>query len=132
MIWLEETEIPTTWQEVSTFYRAWLKSVSCSEFDRAERGPICYAQVPQGKEEVPGPGLDFAPLIFQSLFYIHTRKGFIAKSFFNIYFQTPSTILRAPSNNLYIYRDETILSSTFLERDRAAFQVKWTGWSNVV
>lgn len=74
MIWAEkEPEIPATWQEVSTFYRAWLKSVSCSEIDHAER-PICY--ITQEKEEVFGPGLDFAPLIFQSLFYIQTRKGF--------------------------------------------------------
>lgn len=76
MFWGEkEPEKITTWQEVSTFYRAWLKSISCSEFDQAERGPICYAKVIQEKEEIPGPGLDFAPLIFQSLFYIHTRKG---------------------------------------------------------
>lgn len=76
MIWTDDNaEVPTTWQEVSTFYKAWLKNVSCSEFDHPER-PICYAKVTQGNEEVPGPGLDFAPLIFQSLFYIETRKGF--------------------------------------------------------
>lgn len=75
MFWAEkEPEKPTTWQEVSTFYRAWLKSISCSEFDHAARGPICYAKVTKEKE-APGPGLDFEPLIFQSIFYIHTRKG---------------------------------------------------------
>lgn len=86
MIWAEkDTEKANTWQEVSTFYRAWLKSVSCSEFDRAERGPICYAKVAQGKEEVPGPGLDFAPLIFQSLYYIHTRKGSASEKLFDTF-----------------------------------------------
>jgi hypothetical protein len=83
MIWEEkEAEIQTTWQEVSTFYKAWLKSVSCSEFDRAERGPICYATITQGNEK-PGPGLDFVPLTFQSLYYIHTRKGFTFKKSFD-------------------------------------------------
>ncbi|XP_070164427.1 filamin-like isoform X6 [Polyergus mexicanus] len=76
MFWAEEeAEKPATWQDVSTFYRAWLKSISCSEFDYAERGPICYAKDTQEKGEIPGPGLDFAPLIFQSLFYIRTRKA---------------------------------------------------------
>lgn len=77
MFWQEQSIeiVPATWQEVSTFYRAWLKCVSCSEFDRAERGPICYAVSAQDKAEVPAPGLDFAPLIFQSLYYIQTRKG---------------------------------------------------------
>lgn len=76
MFWAEEeTETVTTWQEVSTFYRAWLKSIFFSEFDYAERGPICYAKPTQEKQEIPGPGLDFAPLIFQSIFYIHTKKG---------------------------------------------------------
>ena len=66
-------EVPTTWQEISTYYRAWLKSVTHSEFDRLERGPICYAQPGESKET---PGLDFLPLIFQSIFYVQTRKGF--------------------------------------------------------
>lgn len=80
MFWAEEEgETATTWQEVSTFYRAWLKSIFCSEFDYAERGPICYAKDTQEKEEIPGPGLDFAPLIFQSVFYIHTKKGCVYK-----------------------------------------------------
>lgn len=83
MIWAEKVaEIPTTWQEVSTFYRAWLKSVFFSEFNRAERGPICYAKSVQEKKEIPGPGLDFAPLIFQSIFYVDTKKGFDFKRFF--------------------------------------------------
>lgn len=84
MIWAEKVEeIPTTWQEVSTFYRAWLKSVFFSEYNRAERGPICYAKSLQEKE-VLGPGLDFAPLIFQSIFYVDTKKGFAFKRSFHL------------------------------------------------
>ncbi|TGZ34411.1 Filamin-B [Temnothorax longispinosus] len=75
MIWGEElTEIPATWQEVSTFYRAWLKSVFVSEHNHAERGPVCYAKSAV-QQEVLGPGLDFAPLIFQSIFYVDTKKA---------------------------------------------------------
>lgn len=76
MVWEDEfDDIETTWEEVSTFYRAWLKNFSCSEFDRPEK-PICYGRVDVDEEEVPGPGLDFAPLIFQSLYYVSSRKGF--------------------------------------------------------
>lgn len=74
MVW-EEEEVETTWQEVSTFYKHGLKSISCSQYDYAERGPVCYAKTDPETEETP-PGLDFAPLIFQSLYYVQTRKGF--------------------------------------------------------
>jgi len=85
MFWGDrEPEIPATWQEVSTFYKAWLKSVFFSEFNCPARGPICYAKSVQEKKEVPGPGLDFAPLIFQSIFYVDTKKGFVFKNFLNL------------------------------------------------
>lgn len=77
MFWEEPEEVVTTWQEISTYYRAWLKSLTCSEYDRAER-PTCYAQisVKEDSEEAQGPGLDFLPLIFQSIFHIESKKGF--------------------------------------------------------
>lgn len=102
MIWAEKEA--ETWQEVSTFYKAWLKSVFFSEFNRAERGPICYAKSVQDKQEVPGPGLDFAPLIFQSIFYVDTKKGFAFKRSLN----SPSinskrqTIFETASNSSYL------------------------------
>lgn len=77
MVW-EEEEVETTWQEVSTFYRHGLKTVTCSPYDSAVRGPICYIRHNPENEETP-PGLDFAPLIFQSLYYVQTKKGFRAQ-----------------------------------------------------
>jgi len=105
MFWAEEEteETVTTWQEVSTFYRAWLKSISFSEFDYAERGPICYAKPTPKKEETPGPGLNFAPLIFQSIFYIRTKKGRAYKRSLNmtlIKFFNKRNSWKAISNNL--------------------------------
>lgn len=73
MVW-EEEEVQTTWQEVSTFYRYGLKSVTCSQYDFAERGPICHTWI-ERKNEEPPPGLDFFPIVFQSLFYVQTTKG---------------------------------------------------------
>lgn len=78
MVW-EEEEVETTWQEVSTFYRYGLKSVICSQYDYAERGPICYRSRIDPENEGTPPGLDFSPLIFQSLFYVQTKKGFDAQ-----------------------------------------------------
>ena len=90
----ESAEVQTTWEEISTYHRYWLKSVTCSEIDCAERGPICYASdrirrdtddeddENEQENEDPknfGPGLTFVPIIFQSLFYIHTRKGSILR-----------------------------------------------------
>lgn len=87
------------WAELSTFYKSLLKAVTYSDLDRPAAGPICYAntcrketQEKQGgdydeEEEVEEVedeeqlqqaqenGLDFVPLIFQSLFYIRTRTG---------------------------------------------------------
>lgn len=92
-------EVKTTWDELSTYQRFWLKSITCSIIDRPERGPICYAtdhilqhqhyvqdeqdQEAETDEEDPqsfGPGLKFIPLKFQSIFYIQTRKGSIRLS----------------------------------------------------
>jgi len=103
MFWGEkEAEIPATWQEVSTFYKAWLKSVFFSEFNRVAR-PICYAKTVQEKQEVPGPGLDFAPLIFQNIFYVDTKKGFDFKRSLNSSSinSKRQTIFETASNSAY-------------------------------
>lgn len=63
------------WQEVSTFYKYYLKGITYSERDRPAFGPVCYGQEKQNGKSVDG--LDFVPTHFQSLFYINTRKGFI-------------------------------------------------------
>lgn len=69
-------EVVTTWQELSTFHRNWLKTITYSEFDRAEK-PTCYTQISikADSKEAKGPGLDFLPLIFQSIFHVETKKG---------------------------------------------------------
>lgn len=74
MVW-EEEEVETTWQEVSTFYRYGLKTISCSSYDYPERGPVCYTWNYRGKAAAPA-GSDFSSLIFQSVFYVQTTKGF--------------------------------------------------------
>lgn len=77
MIWEDQIEeIETTWQEIAIYYREWLKNITCSEVDHRD-SPIFYGnkQIYNIDIEAPGPGLDFAPLIFQSLYYVNSRKG---------------------------------------------------------
>lgn len=83
MIWDDQIEeIETSWQEISTYYKEWLKDITCSEIDHKENS-ICYTLITSDvcknylteDDNKPGPGLNFFPLIFQSLYYIETRKG---------------------------------------------------------
>lgn len=63
-------------EAVATFYRDFYKSITYSTLDRPEKS-ICYldecASLVENEEITPG--LDFRPLIFQSLFYVRTREG---------------------------------------------------------
>lgn len=80
MIWDDDDEeINSTWEEISFYYREWLKNITCSEVDYADK-PVCYQNANPDStngevNEIPTPGLDFKPIIFQSLYYINSRKG---------------------------------------------------------
>lgn len=85
MIWADEEEEVATWEDISFYYKAWLKSVTCSEIDYPDRPSFYVNTNPAAngqEEEIPSPGLDFAPLIFQSLYYINSRKGGTCVEFF--------------------------------------------------
>jgi hypothetical protein len=72
--WNETGRQPeASWNDLSVIYRAFLKRVSVSEFDREER-PVCYACVPSNTS-VEKTILDFAPITFLSCFFIQTAKG---------------------------------------------------------
>ena len=83
---MSDSGLADVWQELSTFYKSLLKAVTYSEIDRPARGPIVYANdCPLNEEnysededeEELNEEIDFVPLIFQSLFYICTRTGWI-------------------------------------------------------
>ena len=64
--------------ELSTFYKRLFLGVTYSELDRPEKGPVCYlSECPLDEEQLAecSKGLDFTPLIFQSLFTVRTRTG---------------------------------------------------------
>lgn len=79
MIWEDQIEeIETTWEDISTYYRECLKDITHSEVDYQDK-PIFYVdiKIPDTDVEIPGVGLDFTPLNFQSLFYVNSRKGWV-------------------------------------------------------
>ncbi|CAD6204963.1 GSCOCG00003073001-RA-CDS [Cotesia congregata] len=76
---IKDVKINSTWEDISFYYREWLKNITCSEVDYADK-PVCYQNANPDStngevNEIPTPGLDFKPLIFQSLYYINSRKG---------------------------------------------------------
>ena len=81
----DSDEPEATWEEFSGFYRAFLKFVTVSEFNREER-PICYGlSVPSevcaeaGKAYSDQEELDFVPLTFLSCYYFNVYKGKFSK-----------------------------------------------------
>lgn len=77
----DSDEPEATWEEISGFYRSFLKFATVSEFDKEER-PICYgATVPsdfaaQFEEATSQEAqLDFVPLTFLTCYYFNTFKG---------------------------------------------------------
>ena len=69
-------EIVTNWDNLSTFCKFLLKSITYSDFDRPERGPICVYSDVLG---YPVQSSDsYCPEVtLQSHFYVQTRKGIV-------------------------------------------------------
>ncbi|KAK0098975.1 hypothetical protein PV326_011999 [Microctonus aethiopoides] len=68
MIWEDQIEeIETTWEDISTYYRECLKDITHSEVDYQDK-PIFYVdiKISDTDVEIPGVGLDFTPLNFQT------------------------------------------------------------------
>lgn len=79
--WAEPEEAPpATWQEVTDFYRAWLKNITISEVDGEVRA-IYYGSVPStvAKECLlltpDNFGTAFEGLVYLTQYYFNTRKG---------------------------------------------------------
>ena len=70
----EEEQKEATWEEYSAFYKNILRSITVSEFDRAQK-TVVYSQ----EQDIPAQALngcsDISQINFLSSYYIYTHQG---------------------------------------------------------